>query len=60
MIAFYTKCVTPVELLVVVIVLKAKRQVSKLKCSRRAPGYYTLIGDKAPPATHDSSQGVRG
>ncbi len=21
-----------------------------LKCSRRAPGYFTLIGDKAPPA----------
>ncbi len=23
---------------------------------RRAPGYFTLIGDKAPPAAHDSSE----
>ncbi len=27
-----------------------------LKCSRRAPGYLTLIGDKAPPAARDSSE----
>ncbi len=31
----------------------------ELKCSRRAPGYFTLIGDKTPPAARDSSAVVR-
>ncbi len=31
----------------------------KLKCSSRAPGYFTLIGDMAPPATSDSSEVAR-
>ncbi len=31
----------------------------ELKCSRRAPGYFTLIGDKAPAAAHDSSEVTR-
>ncbi len=29
------------------------------KCSRRAPGYFTLISEKAPPATRDSSEFAR-
>ncbi len=36
-----------------VVVVLAQRQ--EFKCSRRAPGYFTLIGDKAPPAARDSS-----
>ncbi len=24
--------------------------------SRRAPGYFTLLGDKVPPSVHDSSE----
>ncbi len=28
----------------------------QLDCSRRAPGYFTLIGDKAPPVARDSSE----
>ncbi len=36
-----------------VVVVKAKQQ--ELNCPRRAPGYFTLIGDKAPPAARDSS-----
>ncbi len=42
---------------VVVAVVKAKRQ--DLRCSRRAPGYFTLIGDKTPPATCESSEVAR-
>ncbi len=30
-----------------------------VKCSRRATGYFTLIGDKAPPAARDSSEAAR-
>ncbi len=30
-----------------------------LNCSRRAPGYFTLIGDKAPHAARDSSEVAR-
>ncbi len=29
------------------------------KCSRRVPGCFTLIGDKAPPAARDSSEVAR-
>ncbi len=29
------------------------------KCSRRAPGYFTLIGDRAPPAARDRSEVAR-
>ncbi len=28
-------------------------------CSRRAPGYFTLNGDKTPPAARDSSEVAR-
>ncbi len=35
------------------------RQRQKLKCSRWAPGYFTLIGDKAPPAARNSSEVAR-
>ncbi len=38
-------------------VVKAKRQ--KLKSPRRAPGCFTLIGGKAPPAARDSSEVAR-
>ncbi len=38
----------------VVVVVFALRQ--GLKCSRRAPSCFTLIGDKAPPAARDSSE----
>ncbi len=31
----------------------------ELNCSRRASGYFTLIGEKAPPAARDSSEVVR-
>ncbi len=34
-------------------------QIQEVKCSRRAPGYFTLIGDKAPPAARDSSEVAR-
>ncbi len=34
-------------------VVKAKRQ--ELNYSRRAPGYFTLPSDKAPPAARDTS-----
>ncbi len=40
------------------VVVWAQRQ--ELKCSRRAPGYFSLIGDKAPPAARDSSEVARG
>ncbi len=30
-----------------------------LDCPRRAPGYFTLIGDKASPVTRDSSEVAR-
>ncbi len=29
------------------------------KCSRLPPGYFTLNGDKAPPAARDSSEVAR-
>ncbi len=35
------------------------RQRQELNCSRRAPGYFTLIGEKAPPAARDSSEVAR-
>ncbi len=35
-----------------VIVVKAYRQAHK--CSRRAHGYFTVKGDKAPPVVRDS------
>ncbi len=41
----------------VVVVVYAQRQ--ELKCSRLAPGYFTLNGDKAPPAARDSSEVAR-
>ncbi len=31
----------------------------RLKCTRRVPGYFTLLGDKAPPAACDSSEVAR-
>ncbi len=40
-----------------VVVVKAYRQ--ELKCSRLASGYFTLIGDKAPPTARDSSEVAR-
>ncbi len=42
---------------VVLVVVKAQRQ--ELKCSRRAPGYFTVIGNKVPPAARDSSEVAR-
>ncbi len=42
---------------VVIVVVKAYRQ--ERKCSRLAPGYFTLNGDKAPPATRDRSEVAR-
>ncbi len=42
---------------VVVVVVEALRQ--GLKCSRRTPSCFTLIGDKAPPSARDSSEVVR-
>ncbi len=42
---------------VVVVVVQAQRQ--ELKCSGLAPGYFNLIGDKAPPAARDSSEVAR-
>ncbi len=42
------------SLCVVAVAVQAQRR--ELKCSRRAPGYFTLIGDKAPPAASDSSE----
>ncbi len=45
------------SVVVVVVVVYAQRQ--ELKCSRRAPGYFTLIGDKAPPAARDRSKVAR-
>ncbi len=47
----------PVGVVAVVVVVQAQRQ--ELKCSRLAPGYFTLIGDKAPPAARDSSEVAR-
>ncbi len=41
----------------VVFVVYAFRQ--ELKCSRRAPGYLTLAGDKAPAAARDGSEVAR-
>ncbi len=38
---------------VVVVVVNAEHQ--ELKCSRRAPGYFTLIDDRALPASRNSS-----
>ncbi len=40
-----------------VVVVKAQRQ--GLKCSSKALGYFTLIGDKAPPAARASSEVAR-
>ncbi len=37
-------------------VVQAQRQ--ELNCSRRVPGCFTLIGDRAPPAARDSSEVV--
>ncbi len=42
---------------VVVVVFKAQRQ--ERKCSRLARFYFTLNGDKAPPASSDSSEVAR-
>ncbi len=42
--------------MIVIVVVKVKRQ--ERNCSAKAPGYFTLIGDKAPPATRDSSEVV--
>ncbi len=41
----------------IVVVIYANRQ--ELNCSRRASGYFTIIGDKAPPATRGSSEFAR-
>ncbi len=41
----------------VFIVVKALREGGE--CPRRAPGYFILIGDKASPATRDSSEVAR-
>ncbi len=48
----WPKCVWAVD-----VVVGAERQ--ELKCSRLAPGYFTLNGDKAPPAARDSSEVAR-
>ncbi len=42
---------------VAVVVVQAYRQ--ELKCSRRAPGYFTLIGVMAPRIARDSSEVAR-
>ncbi len=44
-------------LCVVAVAVWAQRR--ELKCSRRTPGYFTPIGDKAPPAARDSSEVAR-
>ncbi len=31
----------------------------RVNCSRRAPGYFILIGDTAPPAARNSSEVAR-
>ncbi len=41
----------------VIVVVEALRQ--RVKCPRRAPGYFILIGDKASPAARDSSEIAR-
>ncbi len=51
--AFYTKCVMPKGLVVTVVT------VAELNCSVGAPGYFTLIGEKAPSAARDSTEVVR-
>ncbi len=43
--------------LVLVVVVYAWRQW--LNCLRRTPSYFTLIGDKAPPAARGSSEVAR-
>ncbi len=42
---------------VVAVAVQAQRR--ELNCSRRAPDYFTLTGDKAPPAARDSSEVAR-
>ncbi len=38
-------------------VVEVKRR--ELNCSGRAPGYFTPIGDKVPPAARDNSEVAR-
>ncbi len=47
----------PPTMVTFTVVVKAERR--ELNCSRRAPGYFTLIGDKAPPAARGSSEVAR-
>ncbi len=49
--------IAPVVDILVVVIVSAWRQ--EIDCSRRAPGYFILIGDKAPPATRDGSEVAR-
>ncbi len=51
--------VTSTAVVVVVVIVVVKTQRQELKCSRLALGYFTLIGDKAPPAARDSSEVAR-
>ncbi len=44
---------------VVLLLLLTSSIALKLNCSRRAPCYFTLTGDKAPPAALDSSEVMR-
>ncbi len=40
-------------------VVSVQTQLQELNCSRKKPGYFTPIGDKAPCAARDSSQVAR-
>ncbi len=37
----------------------AQAQHQEVKCSRRAPSFFTLIGNKAPTAARDSNEVAR-
>ncbi len=42
-----------------VLLLLFRHKRHELECSKRAPGNFTLIGDKAPPTARDSSEVAR-
>ncbi len=45
----------PVGIVFVVVVVVVKAEHEELKCSRRAPGYFTLIDDRSLPASRNNN-----
>ncbi len=49
----------PMEVETGVVIVVGQTQRQELYCSRRVPGYFTLIDDKAPPVARDNTDGER-